>query len=256
VEPQGRRSWAGRIAGGWLVARRGLLAAVLALAASSSAQAETVLNDWCLNLNGDTSSACNPAAPGSFPDAVDATGFDLTTNDPPGTPNTLGSLRITLDAGDDQYVLAYLDYDLSFAASGSFQDVASVHGSLPPGVHFALADPASSLFADFAANALGDTNDVGVGSGPPMLCCDVAWAIGIGGIDVSAGSQALVVFTVDTQQPTTGFYLQQRNLQSDESIFLTVSLTGVPSPNATALLASALGALLAWRGSRRFARVR
>jgi hypothetical protein len=229
---------------------------VLALAGSSSAQAEAVLNDWCLNLNGDSLSACRPVDPGSLPAWVDATGFDLTTNDPPGTPNTLGSLRITLDPGDDQYVLAYLDYDLSFAASGSFQDVASVHGSLPPGVHFALADPAGSLFADFAANALGDTNEVGVGSGPPTPCCDVAWALGIGGIDVPAGSQALVVFTVDTQQPTTGFYLQQRNLESGESIFLTATLTAVPSPNATALLASALGALLAWRGSRRSARVR
>src|ERR1700692_1763963 len=93
------------------------------LLSALSTHAAAVLNDWCLNINGDSSSACNPTAPGSLPANVNGSGFDFTLNNPPGTTNTLGSLKITLGSGNGQSVFAYMDYDLNFAASGSFQDI-------------------------------------------------------------------------------------------------------------------------------------
>jgi hypothetical protein len=224
-----------------------LLTVGAVLLGSFSTHAAAVLNDWCLNLNGDSSSACNPVAPASLPANVNGSAFDFTLNNPPGTPNTLGSVTITLGPGSGQSVLAYMDYDLNSGASGSFQDVGSVHGTVPAGVSYELADPSGSIFGDFAANALPNTNGVATGSGPPTPCCDVSWALGVGGLNVAAGSQALVLFTVSSTKPTSGFYLQQSNIQSGESIYLTESVTTgapVPLPASLWLLVSALGPLL------------
>jgi hypothetical protein len=224
-----------------------LLTVSVLLLGSFSTHAAAVLNDWCLNVNGDSSSACNPVAPDSLPANVNGSTFDFTLNNPPGTPNSLGSVAITLGSGSGQWVVAYMDYDLNFDASGSFQDVGSVHGTVPGGVSYELADPSGSIFGDFAANALTNTNGVATGSGPPSPCCDASWALGVGGLDVAAGSQALVLFTVSSTKPTSGFYLQQLNIQSGESIYLTESLTmgaPVPLPASLWLLASALGPLL------------
>ena len=202
------------------------------------AEAQTVLNDWCLNVNGESTSACSssPALPGN----VDASGFDQTLNAIPGTPNSLGSITVTLGAGTGQFLLAYMDYDLNFGSSGSFQDIASVHGTLPPGYAFELADPAGSIFANFSGNTLANVNSVGTGSAPPLPCCDVAWAIGISGLNVSAGSQAAVTFAVSSTAPTTGFYLQETNLQNGSSIYLTATVAAVPEPATAALLAVGL----------------
>jgi hypothetical protein len=225
--------------------------ALIALAAvGSPAYAEAVLNDWCFNLNGDTTSACNQGTVVSLPSNVDGSHFDFTLNNPPGTPNALGSVKVTLGPGAGQNVLAYMDYDLNFAASGSFQDVGSVHGTPPPEVTYELADPAGSIFSDFAVNALSNSNTVATGAAPPGTCCDVSWAIGVGGLNVAAGSSALVSFIVSRTAPASGFYLEQQNIQDGEAIFLTANVstpTTVPLPDTLAMFGAALIALLSLR---------
>lgn len=225
-------------------------AVIAALLSAPAAHGEAVLNDWCLNLNGDTTLICNPFDPASLPGNIDADGFDFTTNNPPGTANTLGTLAITLGPGNGQHVLAYFDYDLNFGSSGSFQDVGEVVGNAPSGLSFAMADPASDLFADFAANALTNDNTVADGSAPPLPCCDVAFALGISGIDVPVGSSVLLFFTIASTQPSTGFYLRQTNLLSGESIYITAVAATVPLPASLVLLASAFGLPLLRRRTR------
>ncbi len=205
----------------------------------SSAQATPVLSDWCFNVNGDTAANCNTG--GNSLIAPISGNFDTTLV--PGT-NTLGSAVVTLGPGNGQAVLAYMDYDLNYAAAGSFTDYGTVLGTAPAGYSYELNDPnSSSIFSDFAANALTNMNavgtplSVGVPGGP---CCDVAWALGIGGINVPSGQSATVTFRVSTTDPG-GFRLQQVNQYNMETIYLSATVniggtTQIPEPGYAGLL--------------------
>jgi hypothetical protein len=82
-----------------------------------SARAEAVLADWCFNVNGDTATNCNIG--GNTVVSPISGSFDTALSP---TANKLGSAIVSLGSGDGQYVVAYMDYDLNFAAEGSFTD--------------------------------------------------------------------------------------------------------------------------------------
>src|ERR1035441_5448535 len=82
---------------------------------AQSAKADVVLNDWCVNLNGDTSIACNGAPGGGG--GIDLSHFDTTLSP---TANNLGYVSVTLASGFSGYVSFYADYDVSFDLYGSF----------------------------------------------------------------------------------------------------------------------------------------
>jgi len=187
------------------------------------------LADWCVNLNGDTSSACNGGGSGNA--SISLASFDKTLE--PGT-NTLGTVTVTLAAGSSQYVAFYADYDVDFATFGSYSDTASVHGTLPAGSSYEIADPNSGgLFTDFSTvtNAgLADTDTANTPSGPPNQCCDAAFALAFGNINVT--TTGTVTFAITTAAPTSGFYIEQTNTTTGDSIFLqgSVVLGGSPPP--------------------------
>lgn len=198
------------------------------------AYAGAALFDWCLNLNGDTASACNTGTDTpSLPPNVNGSGFDFTLGTLAGpNNNSFGSIVITLGPGNDQYVLAYMDYDLNFDAAGSDNDVGTVNGAPPPGVTYELDDPgASNIFADFVSNALTDMNNVGTPGTPENPCCDVAWALGVSGLDIPPGQTAVITFTVGTTPPP-GFSLQQSNEVDGETIYLSETTTVPPPPSS------------------------
>ena len=122
------------------------------LGGSWKAQAGSVaLADWCVNLNGNTSAACNGGGSGNA--SISLASFDQTLS--PGT-NNLGSITITLGQGNNQYVSFYADYDVDFATYGSFDDSANiVNGAAQPANYtYELSDPNSSnLFSDFSTTA-------------------------------------------------------------------------------------------------------
>jgi len=197
------------------------LFAVLAFCLPASASSTTAMADWCFNNNGDINTACNGAGAGFTAGST----FDATLE--PGT-NNLGSTSFLLAAG--QYADAYMDYDLDFASFGSFQDYGSTNGTLPAGVSWEMDDPnVSNIFSDFAANALNGVNNVGTPGGPPSVCCDVSWALGVKNETAAA---ELVTFTVSATAPTSGFYLQQTNFDVGNSIYLSETVTpeGTTSP--------------------------
>jgi len=207
---------------------------------SYEAHADAFLADWCF------SGSCNggPAAGGpANPPGFDASHFD-TTLEP--NSNTLGYYSITLGAGANQYAVAYMDYDLNFLQTGSFSDYGKVVGTAPAGVTYQLDDPnVSSIFTNFQSNLLSNTNNVGIPSGPPNECCDVAWAMGVT-LTVPTGYLGLVTFTVSTTAPTSAFYLQQTNVTptgvDGESLYLseTTNLqqisSAVPEPSTCAMM--------------------
>jgi len=228
-----------------------LLAAVLMMAGlPQHAKAEVVLNDWCVNVNGDSGTVCNnpyvgPTVATSGASSIDVSAFDYTLS--PGA-NTLGTITVTLGAAG--YASVYMDYDIDFAGYGSFQDYGTVGIGAPPGFGWELDDPnVSNIFPDFAANTLANTNNVGtavIPATPPVtICCDVSWALGVGGL--SSGST--VTFSVSDTAPG-GFYLQQTNADTGDSIYLSAAVTSplssVPEPS-TLILLIPVGAVLAIR---------
>ena len=232
------------------------------------ASADVGLADWCVNVNGSVdagsfannpSNACNGGTNAPLA-SVDITGWDHSLESV-NTNNTLGSIVVTLGAGNNQNVAVYMDYDVDFSTQGSFQDYGTVNGAAGAEVSYELDDPnTSSIFSDFAgAPPLPDSNNVGTFQGPNANgvpdCCDVAWALSLSGINLAAGFTDTITFTVSTTAPTGGFYLQQTNgiLNANggfDSIYLSVAedivppSTGggtTPEPSAWLLLATLIG---------------
>jgi len=229
-----------------------LLAVAVAITAMpQGAKAGTVLADWCVNVNGDINTACNGASSGgaSGSSTIDLSGFDTTLSP---AVNALGTISVTIASGA-QNIAVYMDYDLNFAASGSFSDYGTVQGGAPAGVTYEMDDPNSSnIFSDFSSSLLISQNNVGTPGGPPNECCDVSWALNLS-TNLSTG--ATVAFTVNATKPTSGFYLQQTNSVDGDSIYLSETVTpiggtnppGVPEPATLALLAGGLVGVLALR---------
>jgi uncharacterized protein (TIGR03382 family) len=222
----------------------------------------TGLFDWCVNLNGDINTACNGAGSGGVSTNVDGGTINLVSFDSNLEPatNGLGSVTISLGTGNGQSALFYADYDLDFATLGAFDDSGSTHGALPAGVSYEIDDPnASNIFSDFAGNTLADTNNVGTASSDPAnLCCDVSFALGLGGLNVLPGGSGTVTFTIGAVAPASGFYIQQTNATVGDSIYLSAvaniqNPTGgsTPEPSTFALAIGSLGlALLVARRRR------
>jgi hypothetical protein len=211
------------------------------VALTPTARSSTMIGlaDWCFSINGDTSTFCNGA--GSLPQG---SAFD-TTLEP--DDNMLGSVTFTLGAGPAQFVSAYMDYDVDDVTLGAFDDFGSVSGAPPTNYAFELDDPNNEvIFDDFASNALTNANNVGTGSPPPTPCCDVAWAISLNNINGPGD----ITITVSATQPTSGFYLQQTNNDTGDSIYLTEDFSpgpATPEPATWGMSLAGLTGLLVWR---------
>jgi len=194
------------------------------------------LADWCFNIDGNWNSLAGACNGGGDAFGANST-FDTTLE--PGT-NHLGSAQFWLGVG--QSAVAYMDYDLDFQTYGSFQDFGATHGTLPPGVAWEMEDPnTSNIFNDFASNSLTNTDTVATPGGPPNPCCDVAWAIGLRN---PLPIPVTITFTVSATAPPAGFYLQQKNLDVGDSIYLSETFTPVPEPSTATLLPFALAGLV------------
>jgi hypothetical protein len=200
-------------------------------AGAYQAQAAQVgLADWCVNVNSNISAACNGAGSGGGATGINLSSFDQTLENGLNS-NTLGTVTVSLAAGSHEFVSFYADYDVSYNSFGSFDDSASIHGTTATGESYEVDDPNSSnIFNDFAGNSLNGKDNVKTPSGPPSNCCDVSFALAFGNLTVPAGG-GTVTFSIAASAPSSGFYIEQTNQDTNNSIFLSgVFNGGVPPP--------------------------
>jgi hypothetical protein len=218
------------------------------------ASADVSLNDWCININGVnvSTNACNGG--GALPASVTGTfDYSLTSTT---TDNKLGTIKVSVGTGT-QFVGVFMDYDIDLLISGSFADVGVAVGSVPTGVTYELDDPnVNNPYFDFAANTLTNNNAVDSAASPtchgPLNNCDVSWAlIHSVFVDPLLYSGGEFTFTVGRTAPS-GFYLQQTNPDTSNSVFLSESFVGtrlpvvggeVPEPQSWLLLGTVVAGL-------------
>lgn len=249
-----------------------LLFVSLSLIGTQIATATTYgLANFIVNDNGNISYGGTPITDAN----LNLTGYDQTVE--PGD-NTLGSIVITLNkSASPQAVAFYADYDVDYQSAvggGSFNDIGSTHGTVAVGgapgsvLTYALTDSSATIDTDAAYNdvqnvpftGFTDVNDDGTAAGGKSPnAFDVDWGLGITGLLAPTGGT--VTFTVSNTAPTSGFYIQQMNDQTGDSLYVSVSaLLGptpppskVPEPAYLWVAAFCLPLFALWRRSRKAA---
>lgn len=226
------------------------LIAVAALFLAPMAFAGTyTLNDWCFYVNSlDINQSCNSGGGlANVPSAAPGV-TDLLHLQSDGT----GTLTVTLAPGNYN-VFAIFNYNIDGSGTNEY---ANTFGSLAVGQVYSVnnegsASTAGSLYAQGVAGTLDSTNHLTACSGTG--CPDTAVALGYTNINVPSGNSGIVTFTASSTPPPSGFYVQQTDNTSNNSLYISSSYVdppGVPEPGPMGLMASGLGAML-WLVRRR-----
>jgi hypothetical protein len=235
---------------------RFLLIALVLLIAPTAFAGTYSLNDWCFYVNSlDVNRSCNngsgvdnfspPITPGTF-DYVHL-----------GDNNTLGTTTVTLGAGNYN-VFAIFNYDLT--AGGGLDEYATVLGSLAIGQVYSVDAQGASgstpgnLYTQFAGGTLDNVNYVPACSGSD--CPDVSVALGYTNLEVPDGSTATVTFIVSDTPPSSGFYIQQGQNGSGDTINFSSTVdfgssgdsfsasVSTPEPGTVIMMAGGFGLML------------
>jgi hypothetical protein len=226
---------------------------MLLLLTPGAARADFTLWDWSVRVDANTYDLFTHWSPSStVPPNVNDSSFNFFTG--------RGALLITFTTPGAHTggVYFYNFYDPGDGIDHSTA-YASVNGALPAGVSYQMDWPGilnpnapPTVFDNFAANTLPNTNGVPAASAPPTACCSVAMAL-IQSFTLNAGETGVLLFSVTSSTPSPGlFYLQETDSESGASLYVTQDLriiTGeVPEPASIWLLATVCaGALYAVR---------
>lgn len=166
----------------------------------------------------------------------------------------LGSIMMSFSTPGSHQGGVYVDHELSESLNTFFNELGSVHGSVPAGLSWEIDEPGfSSSPGDIYDHVLRGSLDNSVGkSGPDDVAMALAWSFAL-----QPGETGSLSFLLSTEQPS-GFHLRHSDPDSGESVYFSAALRIVPPTTSvadggggTSLVALAAMALIArWRFSR------
>jgi hypothetical protein len=207
-----------------------LIALLLLLGLSNTANAAIALDDYGFNVDGSIS---YPFFGDAIPTAVDVSGFNDITG--------LGTIEVTITGAGNHNFGAIFDHDIDETANTFFNEVGAVHGAAAVNQGWEIDEPFFSfIYSDFESDSLlvfSGNNSLS----PDDVSMAMSWKFML-----AQGERALITMALGTTLPG-GFSLEQLDRDSNQSIFLSSTLgitSAVPVPAALWLFGSGLIGLI------------
>jgi hypothetical protein len=219
------------------------LLATVGLMATSAPAATFDLNNWAFNVDGTTYQTGD-----ALPGAMFATGgFDFTTG--------LGVIGVKVTGMGNHSVDSFFDIDIDLTVNGFDNEFGIVVGAPGAGQSWEIDEPGFSfgdIFTHVMTGNLDNTNNVPI-TDPEDVSMALGWDF-----MVPADHYALLTLTLGTVEPTSGFYLQQVDPNSQASVFFRQNLEirrveewVIPEPMTLAGCLMAFGAVARYVRKRR-----
>ena len=217
-----------------------LVAIAFCFSVSTTANAAIALFDYGFNLDG-TLTYPFPPDNDTIPAAIDISGFDDITG--------LGTIDVTITGAGTHSFDAFFDHEIDEPDNTFFNETGFATGTVAAGQSWEIDEPGyvdGDIFENFQAGALD--NQIGVSIyGDTIFPDDVSMAMGWD-FTLANGETALIMLMLGTIQPTSGFFLEHNDPDSDKSIYLSstlgISLSPIPVPAAIWLFGSGLVGLI------------
>ncbi|NOQ65172.1 MAG: hypothetical protein GQ582_11735 [Methyloprofundus sp.] len=171
----------------------------------------------------------------TLPAEINASGFDFTTG--------LGSISINLSGAGTHTVDAFFDHDIDTGNNTHFNETAFSNGVAIAGQSWEMDEP-GYVNGDIYDNFQDSLLDNGIGTsiyGNTSFPEDVSMAMGWDFL-LAANETALINLLLSDTAPTGGFFLIHSDSESDNSIYLSssLSITAVPVTDSLWLMISGL----------------
>lgn len=227
---------------------------VFSLGVSTSALAISALADdgfgniigYGFNIDG---AITDPFFGDPIPSEVDDSGFNYNTG--------LGNIDVTITGGGSHNFVAFFDHEFDKAGNTFFNEFGSVSGTPAAGQSWEIDEPVAVgdiFFFNFFDGTLDNSNNNGFfdTSEPDDISMAMGW-----NFTLALGEEALISLALGTVMPTSGFFQEHNDPNSNESVFFssTLNITGpsvppVPVPAAIWLFASGIIGLVGFSRCR------